>query len=141
MSRAIARDKRLFLWDYYDNLDPSAFNVTWSPPLATSKAFGQFNQSAVVDAFLRGKRDGFFVEAGAWDGEYLSNSLFFERERNWTGLLVEPNRAAFGKLVVNGRRKGAAAAANVCLSVHKYPEVMTFDSADVFGGVLGEELL
>ena len=33
---------------------------------------------------------GFFIEAGAWDGEDLSNSLHFEIVRNWTGLLVEP---------------------------------------------------
>ena len=48
-----------------------------------ASGFGEVNQSAVVDKFLKGKRDGFFIEAGAWDGEYLSNTLFFERERNW----------------------------------------------------------
>ncbi len=31
------------------------------------------------------KRDGFFIEAGAFDGFALSNSLFFEMKRNWTG--------------------------------------------------------
>jgi len=43
---------------------------------------------------LNGRRGGVFVECGAGDGEYLSNSLFFELHRDWTGVLVEaePNR-------------------------------------------------
>ena len=32
-----------------------------------------------------GKRNGFFIESGAYDGEAISNSLFFELERNFTG--------------------------------------------------------
>lgn len=35
-------------------------------------------------------RDGFFVEAGANDGLAQSNTLFLERHRGWTGVLVEP---------------------------------------------------
>ena len=34
---------------------------------------------------------GFFVEAGAYNGEELSNTLYFEKERGWTGLLIEPD--------------------------------------------------
>ncbi len=33
---------------------------------------------------------GFFVEAGANNGIKQSNTLYFERSRNWTGILVEP---------------------------------------------------
>ena len=57
--------------------------------------YGEQNQSAIIDNFFQQKREGFFVEAGAWDGEYLSNTKFFEKERNWTGLLIEPNKEAF----------------------------------------------
>ena len=32
-----------------------------------------------------GKRNGFFIESGAYDGETISNSLFFELKRNYTG--------------------------------------------------------
>jgi len=34
---------------------------------------------------------GFFIEIGSYDGESLSNTLFFEMRRNWTGLLIEAN--------------------------------------------------
>ena len=30
----------------------------------------------------------FFIEAGAFDGAFLSNSLYLEMKHNWTGLLV-----------------------------------------------------
>lgn len=33
---------------------------------------------------------GFFIEAGANDGIRQSNTYFFERRRDWSGLLVEP---------------------------------------------------
>lgn len=56
---------------------------------------GESGQAVVVDRILKGQRGGFFIEAGAFDGEYLSNTLFFELNRNWTGLLVEPNSIAY----------------------------------------------
>lgn len=37
------------------------------------------------------KRDGHYVEVGALDGEYLSNTYYFEKALGWTGVLVEPN--------------------------------------------------
>ena len=39
----------------------------------------------VANDLSGGKRNGFFIESGAYDGEALSNSLFFEIERNFTG--------------------------------------------------------
>jgi hypothetical protein len=41
--------------------------------------------SRYVHETLKGKRDGFFIEAGAHEGEDISNTLFFEMERGWTG--------------------------------------------------------
>lgn len=35
-------------------------------------------------------REGFFIEAGANDGYTQSNTYFFEKMRNWTGILIEP---------------------------------------------------
>ena len=38
----------------------------------------QIGQAEEVIQYFNGKRNGVFVEAGAWDGEYLSNTLFLE---------------------------------------------------------------
>ncbi len=45
------------------------------------------------------QKEGFFIEAGAFDGEIYSNSLYYELKQGWTGLLVEPNPDALSDLV------------------------------------------
>ncbi|CAL4122681.1 unnamed protein product [Meganyctiphanes norvegica] len=61
---------------------------------------------------------GFFIEAGALDGEYLSNTLYLERELGWTGLLVEADSDMFKRLVKKNRK---AWASNSCLATTPYP--------------------
>ena len=61
---------------------------------------------------------GFFVEVGAFDGVFLSNTLWFERNWNWTGLLLEANPRVFSTLVTRNRR---AWLGNLCLSTQKEP--------------------
>ncbi|QHE83763.1 FkbM family methyltransferase [Hydrogenophaga sp. BPS33] len=41
--------------------------------------------------------NGYFVELGANDGVTQSNSLYFEKHRNWRGLLIEPTPHNFVK--------------------------------------------
>ena len=41
---------------------------------------------------LQVKSSGYFVEFGALDGVAYSNSLVFERNLGWTGIVAEPNR-------------------------------------------------
>lgn len=45
--------------------------------------------------------NGYFVELGANDGITQSNTLFFERERNWRGLLIEPAMNKYLECVKN----------------------------------------
>jgi FkbM family methyltransferase len=59
----------------------------------------QFGQDEFLDRVVyRGLRAGYFVDVGAHDGEQYSNSVFFERERGWRGLCIEPNPAVFAQL-------------------------------------------
>ena len=55
-------------------------------------SFSQQGQDLFLDKviFKSSVRNGFFIEAGADDLLKDSNTLFFELERNWTGILVEP---------------------------------------------------
>ena len=52
----------------------------------------QYWQDELLDTLLfQGKiKNGFFIEAGAWDFTNSSNTLRYELEHNWTGLLIEP---------------------------------------------------
>lgn len=93
---------------------------------------GQIGQADEVLEYFEGKSHGIFVEAGAFNGEYLSNTLYLEANHSWTGLLVEPNSAAFKGLVKKNRKSHSI---HSCLSVTPYPDIVEFDSADVFGGI------
>lgn len=53
--------------------------------------FSQLGQDKWVDTVLKHKDDGYFVEVGASDGLYHSNSLFFERLRQWKGICIDAN--------------------------------------------------
>jgi FkbM family methyltransferase len=66
-----------------------------------TKHYSQGGQDLFVDMLLKAKTGGTFIEIGANDGNLYSNTLFFERKRNWTGVCVEPNPIQFNKLVTN----------------------------------------
>ena len=97
---------------------------------------GQFKQAAIVDLFLnKSKTNGFFFEAGAYDGVVASNTLLFETRYNWTGLLVEANPDNYDLLLEKNRK---AYSIGTCLSMNTYPEVVYFDATTIFGGILRE---
>ncbi len=51
----------------------------------------------------RARRDGYFVEVGACDGIFLSNTLLLERNYGWNGIVVEPNPVFHADLAQNRR--------------------------------------
>lgn len=53
------------------------------------------------------------MEAGALDGQMLSNSLWLEQELGWTGLLIEPNSISYSALLAKHRK---AWTSNTCIS-------------------------
>jgi FkbM family methyltransferase len=68
-------------------------------------------------------RDGFFVEAGAYDGFIQSNTYWFERFRGWRGVLVEP----VPHLVSHARRMRPASRVVNCALVspeHREPKAV-----------------
>ncbi|TRY72331.1 hypothetical protein TCAL_11452 [Tigriopus californicus] len=95
---------------------------------------GEANQAQIVDELLGGLRNGFFIESGAADGLYHSNTLFLETQRNWTGILIEPNPSQFQVLQ---KAKRNCHSLQGCLSVHNYAEEVTFLNAGHVGGIKG----
>lgn len=59
--------------------------------MSSSAMRAQHGEDALLADRFAGKRDGFYVEVGALDGEFLSNSFYFEKALGWRGVLVEPN--------------------------------------------------
>jgi len=81
------------------------------------KDFSQIDQCKFIDSVLKSKLNGFFVEITAGsNGEDSSNTLFFELERNWTGLLIELE-PSFHKLIQTKNRN--VFSINCCISSTK----------------------
>ena len=58
------------------------------------------------------------MEAGAFDGEEFSNTLYLEREYGWKGVLVEPSQENFVEIMSKNRKAWFLPS---CLSPHQYP--------------------
>jgi FkbM family methyltransferase len=48
-------------------------------------------QDRWVHEVFQTKRDGYFLDFGAFDGTTMSNTIFLERALGWQGICVEPN--------------------------------------------------
>ncbi len=94
--------------------------------------YSQAGQSKLVNSLLKNKRNGFFIECGAGDGEGLSNSLFFEKSRNWTGLLIEANPTIFKSLRMKKRH---AYLLNACVSPTGGVSMLKFTQGKLMGGL------
>jgi len=57
------------------------------------------------------------VECGAYDGETSSNSLPLEYNRQWTGVLIEPNPYYYTQILGKSRNVWSL---NACLSPYNY---------------------
>jgi FkbM family methyltransferase len=62
------------------------------------RSASQLFQDLLVLFFLRGKRNGFFVEIGATNGVDMSNTIILERDFQWRGILAEPARCWHSEL-------------------------------------------
>ncbi len=58
--------------------------------LRKRKSYALHEMDYKLNKIFGGKRDGFFIEAGANDGITQSNTYFLEFYKNWIGILIEP---------------------------------------------------
>ncbi|KAK3856133.1 hypothetical protein Pcinc_037514 [Petrolisthes cinctipes] len=101
-------------------LPPSTlpYNLSTDPEyLASSQGHTWKLIHHYISKLFAGERCGFFVEAGALDGQQLSNTLWLEQELDWTGLLIEPNPYSFHHLQHKHRK---AWTSNSCISTNQF---------------------
>jgi len=61
---------------------------------------GQELQDMYAYLWFKGRKDGFFVDIGAYDGIAISNTYAFEK-LGWKGVCIEPVPSIYGLLVKN----------------------------------------
>ena len=94
--------------------------------LRIKKYHGQWKIDQKIEKYLD-FNDGYYVELGAVDGIGLSNTLYYELNRNWRGLLVEPVPHNFLKCVANRPAVKNKVFCNACVSFDykdKYVEMI-----------------
>ena len=67
-----------------------------------------------LDLIFNKKENGFFIELGANDGLLQSNTAFFEKYRNWKGVLIEASPLLYKECVIN--RPKSKCYNNACVS-------------------------
>lgn len=81
-----------YAWSFFDFL----------PLRQDTEMKSQYKQDLFIHSYLfKNKQNGFFVDIGAHDGIKWSNSYFFEKQKGWSGLCIEPIYNAYQELVQN----------------------------------------
>ncbi|XP_076065330.1 uncharacterized protein LOC143039336 [Oratosquilla oratoria] len=93
----------------------------------TTPSWAFYNESLHALMGSKIKDGGIFLEAGALNGIFLSNTFHLEQDYGWTGLLVEAAENNFKNLMYKHRK---AWASDLCLAGKPFPYKMLFWQAD-----------
>ena len=99
---------------------PSPLNVPYQLTDASSTQSDHSQAGQVTDIlnYLKNKTSGFFIECGANDGEFVSNTLYMESALKWEGILIEASSDNYKVLQSRNRKAWKSPA---CLSTEPYP--------------------
>lgn len=65
------------------------------------KFYSQDGQDEFLSKLFKNKRNGVFLDIGAYDGVKFSNTYFLENSLGWKGICIEPNPKVFEELTKN----------------------------------------
>lgn len=65
--------------------------------------FSQAHQDIFVLTMLNGKENGSFLEIGAFDAKFISNTFLLESLFNWKGVSIDIEKSAQDSFIKNGR--------------------------------------
>ncbi len=129
---AQSSDFQLDIFRRYVLVPPPPAKVPYNLDNKDSTYYSQSGQDKLAAKLLKDKRQGFFIEVGAYNGEIMSNTLYFEKSLGWTGLLIEANPRAYRELLSKDRK---AWIAGCCIAISNALERVTFLAHGMVGGV------
>lgn len=65
------------------------------------KSYSQIGQDIFVTKYYNNKRNGYYIDIGAYDGIKLSNTYLLEKNFQWKGICIEPLPDIFNLLKKN----------------------------------------
>lgn len=90
----------------------------------------QYGQDGFLVKFFNAKKNGKFIDVGAYDGITFSNTYYLEKELDWSGICVEPNPIPFKKL------KTSRNSVNLNCGIGEYASEMKFLAVSGAGEML-----
>jgi FkbM family methyltransferase len=108
------------IWEYLITLK-NKFNLIFA------KNYAQDHINSILKKHIDYK-NGFYIEIGANDGVRQSNTLYFEKFKNWRGILVEPSKR-YNNLIKNRKKKNYFFNVACCSfeSINKYKSLYYAD--------------
>ena len=104
------------------------------------ESYSQIGQDIWVREVLKNKMNGYFLDIGAHDGIYLSNTYVLEKNFNWKGICIDANPAIIDRLKAN---RGNSVCLNKLLDSKKTDQYFLIvdqnDQSGVFSKVLTHE--
>ena len=117
-----------FLWIYLSNLKHKTIKYKY-------KSLDNIDKK--IESYLN-FNNGYFVELGANDGVTFSNSYYFEKQRGWKGILVEPVPHNYLRCCAN-RSKKTKVYCNACVSFGYKEKFVEMIYSDLMSQSLGLE--
>ena len=119
----------------------AAYRTVWKdwcrqPAESALRYFSQQGEDCLIARFFGFKPHGFFVDIGAFDGKYLSNTYFFE-QLGWSGVCVEAYPPYFDLCVKN--RPGSKCHQVACLDRDRGMIDFRAERGGLFSGVEVDE--
>jgi len=66
------------------------------------ESYSQYGQDIILnDRIFKNKKNGYFIDIGAYDGVCFSNTLLYEEKFDWNGICIEANPTTFKELKNN----------------------------------------
>lgn len=86
------------------------------------------DDTSFILKLLNNKREGTFIESGAYSDSKTSKTEYLEKKLSWHGLLIQPEPTHYFKLKRHDRRRSQAV--HACLSSTPYPKEVTYHQED-----------
>ena len=99
------------------------------------KFYSQHGEDYLIWKYFDFKDKGFYIEVGAFDGKYLSNTYSFEQQ-GWSGICIEPHPVFYSMCLEN--RKGSHCVNKACVSSDKEEVVLQADPTGLFSGLAND---